>query len=397
MPPDEAIRTLSLDLLRDLGQCPAVSFMEEPVATCIERYLGGFGLPVERDPHGNLIAHLQSHRENRGDLPPIAFVAHMDHPGFEAVEAREDTLIARALGGVPQCCFSEKVPLQIVLPDGKRLGAETAGIYGAEDQRMVSLKLKEPLSGPHAQSNARLLQLPRPVVFDLPDFRFDGELVHMRALDDLAGCASILAALKTLAPEDILSDVYGVFTRAEEVGLIGARLLAENGRLPGDTLVVSLEASRALPGGAIGEGPVIRVGDASFTFDAEAEGVLLRAREELSERQPGATAPSGQAFKSQRQLMSGGTCEASAFRYHGYRTTGVAFPLGNYHNATPGGGVAAEYIHIDDFVRGVELIVQAARCVAGRRDSRPWRRMRDIPQDYRRRLSETAAGLLPDG
>ena len=232
---------------------------------------------------------------------------------------------------------------------------------------------------PFALSQPVTLEFPGAAVFDLVDFDFDGELVRIRALDDLAGCVAILAALESLARDERPVDVYGVFTRAEEVGLIGARFLAEEGTLPPDTLVVSLEASRTLPGAAIGEGPVIRVGDASLTFDAEAESVLLKAREDLLERQPG--------FKAQRQLMSGGTCEASAFRYYGYRTTGVAFPLGNYHNATPEGGVAAEYIHIEDFLGGVELIVQAVRSVASRHESRPWRRMRDIPEEYRARLS----------
>ena len=318
MPIDDVTKKLSLDLLRDLGAYPAVSFREGAVAAYVERYLGELGLPVERDRYGNLIVHRSGPPEFRGERPPIAFVAHMDHPGFEAVEAKQDVVIARALGGVPQSCFSEKIPVQILLPDGGRVVAETAGAYGSEDQKMVSLRLAE----------SRILEFPRAVVFDLPDFHFDGELVHMRAVDDLAGCASILAALKTLDSEEDVGDVYGVFTRAEEVGLIGARLLAEEGRLPEDTLVVSLEASRALSGAALGDGPVIRVGDASFTFDAEAEAVLLRAREELMERRPD--------FKAQRQLMSGGTCEASSFRYYGYRTTGIAFPLGNYPQRCPG-------------------------------------------------------------
>ena len=241
---------------------------------------------------------------------------------------------------------------------------------------MVSLRMEEP----------SVLELPMPVVFDLPDFHFDGELVHMRAVDDLGGCAGILAALNLLASEEGAGDLYGVFTRAEEVGLIGARLLAEEGRLPPDTLVVSLEASRTLPGAEIGGGPVIRVGDASFTFDAEAEGVLVKAREDLAEERSD--------FKAPRQLMSGGTCEASAFRYYGYRTTGVAFPLGNYHNSAPDEAVAAEYIHIDDFVGGVELIVRAARSVTRRHESRPWRRMADLPEEYRRRLADTAKGVV---
>jgi endoglucanase len=371
MPPDEGIKTLSLEILKGLGECPAVSFMEGAVASYIQGFLQDFGLSVETDRHGNLITHLEGGNSSPEGQPPIAFMAHMDHPGFEAVEAREGMIIARALGGVPQACFSQGIPVQVVMPDGGRLLGETSGSYGRESERMIAIQLREP----------RNLEFPRPVVYDLPDFHFDGDMVRMRALDDLAGCASILVAMQTLASEERAGDVYGVFTRAEEVGLIGARLLAEDGTLPADTLVVSLESSRTLPGAVIGEGPVIRVGDATFTFDAEAEGALIKAREELTERRAD--------FKAQRQLMSGGTCEASGFRYYGYRTTGIAFPLGNYHNATPEGGVGAEYIHIDDFVGGVELIVQAARSVARRRESRPWLRMRDIPQEYRQRLSET--------
>ena len=59
--------------------------------------------------------------------------------------------------------------------------------------------------------------------------------------------------------------------------------------------------------------------------------------------------------------MSGGTCEASGFAAFGYATTGIAFPLGNYHNATPEGGVDAEYIHVDDYLYGVRLVEEAAR------------------------------------
>ena len=284
---------------------------------------------------------------------------------------------ARALGGVPQACFSETVPVQIVPPDGRRLRAETAGRYGSEEERLVSLRLSSPLS------EVQSLDSPKAVVYDLPDYLLDGELINMRALDDLAGCAAILAAFKLLDGDESLDDMYGIFTRAEEVGLIGARPLAEEGTLPMDTLVISLEASLTLLGTALEEGPVIRVGDASFIFDAEAEGTLLKAREELTAHRP--------EFKTQRQLMSGGTCEASAFKYYGYRATGVAFPLGNYHNSAPDGGVGAEYIHIDDFVGGVELVAQAARSVAQRRDSRPWRRMKDIPEAYRQRLAQTAS------
>ena len=375
---DKHIQDLSLGILRDLGACPAVSFAEGPVAACIWRRLKSLGLSPNTDRYGNIVVHLPGSTSDRATHPPIAFVAHMDHPGFEALEAADDMVMARALGGVPQASFSEKVPVRIVLTDGTYLAAETAGAHGPPEDRTVSLAVKN-------QGN---IDYPRPVVFDLTDFEFDRELVHMRALDDLAGCAGILTALETLVKGRPEGDVFAVFTRAEEVGLVGARLMAESGTLPQDTLVVSLEASRMLPGATIGEGPVIRVGDASLTFDAEAEAVLLRAREEITARMPD--------FKAQRQLMSGGTCEASAFRFYGYRTTGIAFPLGNYHNAAPDGKVAAEYIHVDDMVGGVELITQAARCTGRRHDSRPWQRMKDLPQRHRDRLVETADSFLAD-
>jgi endoglucanase len=216
-------------------------------------------------------------------------------------------------------------------------------------------------------------------VFDLVDFQLDGEFIRMRALDDLAGCASILATLAALSEQPPPGDVYGVFTRAEEVGLVGARLLAEARILPEDTIVVSLESSRTLPGAEIGSGPVIRVGDAGFTFNADAESVLIRAREVLQVR------PGG--FRVQRQLMSGGTCEASAFALYGYQTTGIAFPLGNYHNGAPEGRIEAEFIHQEDFIGGVELIIEATLRSAERENTSFRRRLREIPQEFRQRLS----------
>ena len=360
----ERIRGRSLEILSGLGSCPAVAYQEGLVASFICKTVEGMGLDVEADRHGNLIVRLGAPSED----PPIAFMAHMDHPGFEGLEIDGARVIAAPLGGVPAASLTDRVPVEAVLSDGTRVKGVTAGRHGSDDDRRINVELE----------SAAGVRLPLPIVFDLVDFDFDGDLVHMRALDDLAGCAAILVALEQMKDEAANGEVYGIFTRAEEVGLVGARLLAEDGTLPRETLVVSLEASRTLPGAAIGEGPVIRVGDASFTFDAEAESVLLKAREELSQRDSG--------FKAQRQLMSGGTCEASGFRFYGYRSTGIAFPLGNYHNAAPDGSVQAEHIHIDDFVGGVLMSVEAARSVGARTDAPPWRRFREIPEEMRRRL-----------
>ena len=366
----------ALDFLARLGARPAVAFHENAVAAAVRDILAEIAVPWRTDRFGNIIARLPGADADADHLPPIAFMAHMDHPGFEVTGRDGDYLVARALGGVPAGAFAPDVPLQIILPDGRRIAAETAGPHGATEgddaapPRQVLLQLPTPTTEP--------VPIPSPAVFDLPDFSVDGDHLVMRAADDLAGCGSILAALAALRDAPPPGAVYGVFTRAEEVGLVGARLLAEAGALPPDTLVVSLESSRTLPGAEIGKGPVIRVGDAGSTFSYDAEAALIRARETLAARQPD--------FPCQRQLMSGGVCEASAFLAWGYRATGLAFPLGNYHNGAPDGAIAAEYIHRNDYRNGAALIAEAARQVAARGDTAFRRRIRQVPDAMRARL-----------
>ena len=299
-------RAEALDFLSRLGAQPAVAFHEAGVAAAVRSILEETGVGYSLDAFGNILAKLPGRNP---DVPPLAIVAHMDHPGFELTGRHGDgaEFVADALGGIPASSFSEGVPLQVILPGGQRIAALTAGPYGDESERRALVRVAD-------ASLAAELPLPAAAVFDLPDFELDGEYIRMRAVDDLAGCASALAAMARLvrSGEQPEGDVYTLFTRAEEVGLVGARLAANAGLLPSGTLIVSAESSRTLPGAEQGRGPVIRVGDAGSTFDADAESVLIRAREALNEQEGG--------FAAQRQLMSGGVCEASAFagrrRFH---------------------------------------------------------------------------------
>ena len=369
----------ALEILRELGSRPAAPFHEESLAIYIIDNLQQLGVDVRRDAFGNVIAHY-SNLSGQSSQPPIAFVAHMDHPGFEIVEHIEGgRYLAFALGGVPVASLNKPTPVLVLTPDGGRIKGETSpadeSLAEAHSDRVVVVNLD---SQPD-------LDFPVPVVFDLPDFVLDDDTIRMRALDDLAGCASTLAAIERVVSDQAEADLYAVFTRAEEGGLFGARLMAEAGTLPKETLVVSIESSPVIPGVAQGEGPVIRTGDAAYTFDADAEQVLIAARESIRAEDAD--------FKSQRQLMSGGVCEGTAFAVFGYRATGMAFPLGNYHNATtripdPDGGVGAEYIKLCDFLGGVRLLTEAAVSVAKRNDSPTRRRMRSVPDEVRQRMEK---------
>lgn len=332
-------------ILRQLAACPAAPFHEERVARRIAAYCREFQLPCQADPYGNLVVWHRgaSARSEPGGQPrrPIAFSAHMDHPGIDVISV--SPLRGRLLGGTPRRYFDRPVPIRFVHGD-KETEGQVTGWTDIGGQAFLRLEAAGPVDeGCFA-------------VYEVGPFRSAEGQLNLRAADDLAGCAAILSALTRCAARELPVDVAGVFTRCEEVGLVGATLVARQGLLPPETLVVSLEASRTLPGAEIGQGPVIRVGDATMAFHPLGETLLRRARERLLERDS--------SRRVQRQLMSGGTCEAVAYALAGYVTTGVAFPLGNYHNAGPELTVAAEYIHRDDLETGTELLVAAVECLA---------------------------------
>ena len=216
-------REEALNFLARLGANPAVAFHEAGVAAAVRAILEETGIEHSTDEFGNILAQVPG---SNPDVPPLAVVAHMDHPGFELVERRGDSgeFVADALGGIPASSFSAGVPLQAVMPGGLRVAAVTLGSYEEESGRKALVQVQD-------AALAAELTLPAVAVFALTDFELDGEYIRMRAVDDLAGCASALAALARLlrsgnTPE---GDVYALFTRAEEVGLVGG---AAGGRGP---------------------------------------------------------------------------------------------------------------------------------------------------------------------
>ena len=172
----------ALDILGDLGRRPAAPFHEDDPAAYITRCLSDIGLSPTPDAFGNVIAHYDN---APSDDPPIAFVAHMDHPGFEIDVIDDDGPTGVALGGVPESSLIRPADVVALLPDGRRVRGRTVPF--TPENRRVRFEFDEPI--PFASA-----ALPIPVVFDLPDFELDGDFIRMRAADDLAGCAASLAA-----------------------------------------------------------------------------------------------------------------------------------------------------------------------------------------------------------
>jgi endoglucanase len=169
--------------------------------------------------------------------------------------------------------------------------------------------------------------------------------VEATACDDLIGCAGIVSTFWELAKLSIETTVHAVFTRAEEVGWLGAWALGEKWPFGKDSVFLSLETSRPVNGAEFGEGPVVRVGDRLSVFDSDAVEVLMRTGLE-------------QGIRVQRCLLDRGACEASALQALGVRSAGISICLGNYHNTTDDNALAPEYVMLDD-VKGMITLLKA--------------------------------------
>ena len=334
---EEVLCLPTVPLVEDLPAAHVVAFAEARPA-----------LEAERDAAGNVVVRYQG----AGADPdrPLVLVAHLDHPGFavEEVVGREVTLgfrgglgLASAVAGAPVDFFVTGR----VDPVGRGALESAAG----EEGRLATARARvldgEAVAGGFA-------------MWGFPGFAVDDGRIVGRVCDDLLGAAVVLSTLDELArrrPDGVAT--WGLFTRAEEIGFLGTLEAIRLGTVPPAACVLSLECSKALADAPQGGGVIVRVGDRASIFDPALTEALAGAARQVERDDP--------RFRWQRKLMDGGTCEATAFCAAGYRASGLALPLGNYHNAlddpVAGPGVGPEHVAVDDYLAGVQLLVELAR------------------------------------
>jgi putative aminopeptidase FrvX len=354
----------TLATVERIASAPTAPYHEQRALRAITAELTRFGIASEVDAYGQVHARVRS----GSPAHPLALLAHTDHPAFDLTAVRGREGRARVLGGFYARNLAAEVRV-LVCDD-----AEAEPFGGVLDDFVPALDLANNSLG-HCRIRAdSALAVGQWAVLDLPAFEIRGDELHLRAADDLALCAVIVLTLAALRDDARPHDVHAVFTRAEETGLYGARLVAEDGLVARDAVVVSLEASRALPQARPGSGVVVRPGDLYNTFSNDGERFLRVARERLSDA----------GIPTQRALLTGGTCESSAFVRLGWTTTAIALPNVNYHNITEEHDrFVPEIVRLSDLRGAVALLVEAAAAAGSDVDESWWPDVRVVPPDMR--------------
>lgn len=323
----------AIPLFRQLTSVPTAPYFEQGVErealSWIKKNLGSRVTVQKR--RGGIVVRYQG----RKDAPYIAFAAHLDHPAFRLSAVTKRGAAAQLEGGLPPD-----------LLDGVEVEAFRAGA----SSNIPAAAGRLTRSG----SNYRIAWTRPPkgkvdfAILKLVACEVKGGWLSSRSIDDLLGCAVSLEALRRLVSSRAKTNAVVILHRAEEVGFMGALDIIRRQELSLEDSVISVESSRAIRGALPGKGAVVRTGDKACAFDPNLVALLDAAARAVKVR-------------TQRQRLTGGTCEATAYLAFGYEAAGVAVPLVNYHNGWGAKAVAPEKVRVSDVESAVVLLEEAGR------------------------------------
>ncbi|MCZ6834337.1 MAG: hypothetical protein O7G85_01050 [Planctomycetota bacterium] len=352
----QAQRAKHLQWLHEITALPTAAGHEDRVIAYIKNWMKTRkNLKLRSDKAGNLIIEHAKRSSAVKRAKPIYITAHLDHPAF-VVKRRLDakTIELEFRGGVDDPYF-ENAKIEIFDDEDRVHKATITKLDGkAKPFKLIEAKL----SGAGASIKPG----------DVGRWAFTGKgktpmvdrqgIFHTPACDDLAAAASALGAMDVMRNRKGLEHVGLIFTRAEEIGFVGAIEVCERKSVPRSARLICLETSRSFSDSPIGGGPIVRVGDRISVFDPRLTNRISAIMTKHASKNP--------KFKWQRKLMAGGACEASCFSAYGYESTCLCLPLGNYHNRRDIDEVLAgqrpalvgpEYISVDDFHGLVEMLI----------------------------------------
>lgn len=276
-----------LELLRELTAIPGGSGFEDEVATRVRQEMGDCLLSASIDPLGNVIGILKGPE----GAPKAMVCAHMDEVGLLVKHIAEDGSIRVELNGG----LDHRAILSAEVDVWTSRGS-IPGVVGVKSRHLLTqADLAAPLrtedlwvdvgAATAAETSALGIKVGDPILFQ-PNFRcLAGSTALSKALDNRAGLAVMLTAMRQIASKPPDFTIYFVGTVMEEVGARGAGVAA-NSIQPDLAVVldtVPAEDPSAEPPQVtvtVGKGPTIRVADRATIYSRRLTEGLARCAEE---------------------------------------------------------------------------------------------------------------------
>lgn len=229
-------------LLKKLTELNGVSGNEEEVREFIQTEISKYCDETKVDALGNLIAY----KKGRTSRRRVMLSAHMDEVGLMVTGYSDGGFLKfKTIGGIDE----RILPGKRVLVGDKKL----PGIIGVKavhlmdvDERRANIKLKGMYIdiGAEKREEAEKLAMQGDYIAFHSEYREAGsDCIKAKALDDRAGCAVLMEALK----ERYDFDLIACFTVQEEVGLRGSETAAYT-VAPDIALVIETTTCSDVPG-----------------------------------------------------------------------------------------------------------------------------------------------------
>ncbi|HOJ92362.1 MAG TPA: M42 family metallopeptidase [Dictyoglomaceae bacterium] len=252
------------ELIKKLTSVSSPSGREEEIRNTILEELKGSIDGYEIDKLGNLIVWKKGKKEGK-----ILLDAHMDEVGVLATYIDERGFIRiEAIGGVsPYNLLGSSISFPKV--EG------IVGIEGETPEELTknirNLDFDKIYVDIGAKSREEAEKLVPPGTFGVYHYSFKdlGERIVSKSLDDRIGCTIIIEVLKRANP---YYDLFGTFSTQEEIGLVGASVVAFNIK-PDLAIAIDVTSNSDTPKGSkrmsleLGKGPTIKIKDRASISD----------------------------------------------------------------------------------------------------------------------------------
>lgn len=218
------------DDLRTLMLIPGLCGYETRVRLQLKSQLAALGVQTRTDRLGNLVATL----DGDADAPSVMLFTHMDQLGFVVRRIEADGLVRiERVGGVPERALASQAVLFQIGEGRDRLGVIANKSHHATtpDEKYRVVPYPELYIDCGLSSREDVLEtgidIGTPVVYRPQFIELGEDRIAGPAVDDRAGCAVLLEALRHLMQRTERPTVHIVFSVQEEFNLRGALTAAQ--------------------------------------------------------------------------------------------------------------------------------------------------------------------------